>query len=502
MTTNEAPVRGLKGAMVAGIVAFLLIAALLQLLSHHQVSAQQVEEVAAPDLSVEKTVNATKAEPGAILTYVVRIANPGEGVTAWMTDELPPKVTYVDHSLVHFGPGSVGYASGAINWTYENFGWGQTAVVTFSAQVSPEITKAQIVNTAQVTGSGELGESSVQTSVEPAGEYSYTMRFPFFVKHWPPLPYAPVLYDIVSPPIGGNDYTVKWSHEYTTVTVISYTLQEATNASFIGAVEYEIPHAGTLTEKQFTDKPDGTYYYRVAGHNDYGRGPWSNTKSVTVFTVYFDDFSNTGSGWPVSSGDIKDDRGVVHGQWYRRYKDGDYQLYVEDGTCRVCDWWVQPAALAPYTPPTNKYCVETKMKFERGHYWANMGLVFGATDDYKTLYAACLSRDVDADKLHWFIVRQDDYDVKLGRTGCSKPEFGIGGYDWDGTSRYDWNHVKVSVDGDTIKLYIGGYYKGKFKLDGLTAMTRVGVVGGDAEIPPTDIRYQWFKVTPNAECTP
>jgi uncharacterized repeat protein (TIGR01451 family) len=624
MKMNEESAKRVTWSVVAGTMAFVLAAVLLQVLAKPRVSAQSVDEVMAPNLTVEKTVNTAQASAGDTLTYNVRIENTGEGVTASLTDDLPSTLVYVPDSLELFGPGSASFAGGTVTWSYENIGWSQTAVLTFSAQISPEFGQGQIVNTAEVTGAGEVIESSAQTEVQPAGidasksaypsvtrpggRIVYTIRIantgdssldtiqvtdelpsevsyladsvtatvgsfseaggvvtwdvtaapdgplpplteaslsfsvdvspslaenerftntaavvgvgapltvgasaktvsgfylylPYFPNRWPPIPYQPQLQAISDPGVGVNDYTVRWSYEYTSVGVISYTLEEAGDASFVGAVEYVVPHSGPLNEKQFTGKPDGVYYYRVTGHNEYGEGQKSIVRSVLIITAYNDDFSNPATGWPNQRGDIIDDRGVDNGDWYRRYlSNGQYQIMIGEASCWTCYWFLQPNALAPFRPPTDKYCVETKAKFEESGWWANMGLIFGANEANTKLYALCLSRGGDPDKLGWFLMMKDDYDFP--KRGCSGPTLKIDGSDLEGTSRDGWNRLQVGVDGDKVKIWIGGKYKGQETMAGLRSMTHVGLIGGVYEILTVDTRFDYFKVTLNSDCTP
>ena len=247
-------------------------------------------------------------------------------------------------------------------------------------------------------------------------------------------------------------------------------------------------------------EPDGTYYYRVRGHNGYGHGAWSGVASVTVHTAYYDNFDDISSGWPIRSVLMVDHEGDT-AYWHTRYNSGNYQIYIGDVDGKgPADWFHQPEALAPYRPPSDKYCVETEVKFVEGHYWGNMGLVFGANEEGSQLYALCLSRDSDKERLGWFVVRQDEHEVP-GK-GCSHPDLGIAGWDRTGTSREDWNLLQVGVDGDKVKVYIGGHYKEEYRMTGLSGMTRVGVVGGVAEFPPIDIHYKYFRVVPGAACSP
>ncbi len=233
---------------------------------------------------------------------------------------------------------------------------------------------------------------------------------------------------------------------------------------------------------------------------------WDATPTPTPTPTpayYYDNFDDDSSGWPDDRGPIYWDDGVhqgISGYWYRGYRSGQYRIYVEDAECYTCDRFKQPDALAPYVVPTNQYCVEASLKFVEGPYWANMGLVFGANSSNSKLYILCLSRDTDPDRLGWFIVRQDNYEIPFD--GCHAAEYGISGENRAGTHRYDWNDLQVSVSGNNIDVFIGGYYKGSFTMDGLVGTNRVGLIGGSAEILPVDVRARYFRVIPNAACTP
>lgn len=457
-----------------------------------------------PHLEASKSVYPSQARPGEYLTFTVRITNTGDGVaeTIWMTDDLPSAVVYQTGAASR---GSFGEANGVITWNVSLGPSGTLllpsqgeAAITFTVQVSPAWTaNITFINTAEITGAGTLVQAQVSARVIVT---SY-MYLPLVFRRWPPIPYAPYLPAIDNPDEGFNDYTVSWSHDHPDVSVISYTLEEATNESFTGAVtRYSILHTGVENSREFIDQPDGTYYYRVRGHNEYGPGAWSDDiRSVTIFTVYYDSFDNSNSGWPNEKGPIEDDQGEVHGYWHRRYHNGQYRIYIEQPTCWTCGWFYQPDAFAPYSPPTDKYCVETKVKFEEGAYWASMGLIFGANEANRKIYALCLSRGSDEDTLGGFLMRKDDYSFPM--RGCSGPtaKIEIGS---SGTSRYNWNRLQVGVDGDQVTVYMGGIYIDQWTMSGLSNMTRVGVIGGDYEILPVDIRYAYFRVIPNSDCSP
>jgi uncharacterized repeat protein (TIGR01451 family) len=448
-----------------------------------------------PELEASKFIYPDWARPGGLLTYTVRIHNTGDGDadTVWMSDELPPLVTYVTDSLTAT-MGSFGEAGGVITWnaTLGPAGTlllpdGEGASITFTVQISPELTQnILITNVAEITGVGTI----VPAQANAWAIYRFYVYLPVLYKRWPPIPYAPIL-SLDDPEVGINDYVISWSHDHPDVSVISYTLEEASNASFTDAI---VVYGGPATEKEIIDQPDGTYYYRVRGYNQYGYGAWSNTESVTVFTVYYDDFDDASSGWPNDKGEMYDDR-----YWRRGYvSSNEYRIYIDQGGPYA--WFYQPDALAPYRPPSDKYCVETRIRFARGGWFANMGLVFGANEANTDLYALCLARDADPDKLGWFLMRSAKYEFP--RRGCSGPSYKIEGASRTGTSREGWNRLQIGVDGNTVKVYIGGIYKGQWSMPNLEATTRVGVIGGDYEITPIDIRAGYFKVTPNSDCTP
>jgi hypothetical protein len=150
-----------------------------------------------------------------------------------------------------------------------------------------------------------------------------------------------------------------------------------------------------------------------------------------------------------------------------------------------------------------------------------MGVILGSDDDDESkmkLYAFCFGRD-DESGLGWFLMYKNNYkfpsENSKERGGCSQPTgekiegfAKEGGGVRTGTSRTGWNRVRLGVDGNKVKVYIGDHYKGeagitseeKQVLSGLDDMKYVGVIGGDYELTPIDIRYAYFKVTLNSDC--
>jgi len=103
----------------------------------------------------------------------------------------------------------------------------------------------------------------------------YRLYLPLVTRRWPPIPYTPVLNAIYNPDNDGN-YTVSWNPADL---ADIYTLQEATNANFNDAVTR---YTGDSTAWAATNKPTGTYYYRVRARNSWGDSAWSNVQHTTV----------------------------------------------------------------------------------------------------------------------------------------------------------------------------------------------------------------------------
>jgi hypothetical protein len=232
---------------------------------------------------------------------------------------------------------------------------------------------------------------------------------------------------------------------------------------------------------------------------------WSDIQSVVIYIDpgFFDDFSDSSSGWPIVRNLVIKETG----SYYKtRYEEGQYRIMVDAGGPDI--WFHQPDALAPYQVTTDKYCVEVKTFLAKNQppyegwdfypWWANGGLVFGANEANTNIYAVCVA--VGADSMGWFAVNNSEYEYP--KLGCNAPgdeeRPGEGG----GLKYGEWHTFHVGVDGDTFEVWVDGVYKGKFGLSGLSATTRVGLIGGDYEMNPVDFRFDDFRVTPNQSCSP
>ncbi|MBN1953748.1 MAG: hypothetical protein JW900_01750 [Anaerolineae bacterium] len=236
----------------------------------------------------------------------------------------------------------------------------------------------------------------------------------------------------------------------------------------------------------------------------------TNTPTATPTPVpsptppyYYDDFTDPGSGWPDDEGEIPNEQGWdVH--WRRGYVGTTYYHFeIEEGPAPWV-WFWQPDALSPYRPPSDTYCIETEVWFETPGWWANAGLIFGADEANSDLYILCLG--VGESELGWHVTRNDEYEFPRG--GCAFDagviaRGGSYGLVWDG-----WNELRVSVEGDQITVYINDINFGSWGpkqnplLSDLSETTRIGLIGGDYEVSPTDAYFRYIQVIPNAPCAP
>ncbi len=340
-----------------------------------------------PDLEVSKHVFPDQARPGELLTYTVHITNTGDGdaTTVWMTDDLPSEVIYQSGDVSR---GSFSVIDGVITWDVFPEGSAvlpplEEASITFTVQISPNINKnIEFINTAEVTGAGTLKQAQVSARTM----VTTYMYLPILFKRWPPVPYAPTLHDIDNPNKDPS-YTVGWSYT-PDIPVTSYTLQEATNASFTANLaEYNL---GISTSYIPANKDNGTYYYRVRGNNSYGPGPWSNIESTTVFVFeYFDDFSDYTSGWPRMWED-DDTRGALYE--IRPYEHpkcpGSECEYNGNGYLIARRRSSQPyARFGPgITIPSENYEIEYDVRWWDAQYHATYKVFFGSDSSFSQNY--------------------------------------------------------------------------------------------------------------------
>jgi uncharacterized repeat protein (TIGR01451 family) len=143
-----------------------------------------------------KTVNVFAASPGTPLTYTITLRNITEADVSnvVVTDTVPVSLTYNINSLSATA-GSYGYANGVITWT-GSVNAGGAVTITFGATVSQTATPfGSIVNSAVISGGGEIITRTATVAVEPQRIY-----LPIITRN-----YCPDFFDDFSNPASGWD---------------------------------------------------------------------------------------------------------------------------------------------------------------------------------------------------------------------------------------------------------------------------------------------------------
>ncbi len=504
--------------LALGLAAAMSLVAVGLLLSLTQTARGNVTALEGSTKSASSDV----VYPGDLLTYTIVVSNTGPAITStvFVTDVLPPAVTYVSHAA----PATVlsGTAGQLVTFTLP-----YTLVADVSLEVvvrvGSEVAPGTVfTNTAVIfDGTTTVGPSAKVTVAAPL----WRGYFPIIMKRWPPIPYPPSLF-LDSNDRQGN-YTLGWSPGLGGATApTSYWIQEARDAAFTSLVtDQALPVSPTFFS---VTNRSGTLYYRVAGVNGYGRGEWSNVVAVT--TGYSDDFSNSNSGWYVGSATRWNNRGdLINPDWrletvaHMSYVPGHYRIDVPmdvRGGGDTVTWFVWPAQMAPLpvgsAPLPDSYCVEARAIFSNSTgpftpWWAHWGIVFGANSGQSdsTLTEIYTFQVNSHYKLG--ILRYQNYTYPGDRQPLSGLPINVETslYNWPGTINHwseqgygnpanMYNTLKVWVHGDKVDVYING---ARIVTANIPGMPRggVGVIAGDWEVTPVVTDFDYFRYDPN--CT-
>lgn len=377
----------------------------------------------------------------------------------------------------------------ALSWE----GWEWSYAWTLPEEVYDEY----VIQTRAGDATGNIGDTDTITVV--VHNKDFLMHFPLVSLRWPPLPYEATLNAIDNADEDG-DYTVSWSYDYTNIPATSYTLQESKDdASFTNPTNYST----SSKSYPFTDKSDGTYYYRVRAVNQYGSGGWSNVASAKVERSYRDDF-DTETTWKWVRGDdiIKKSSG-----FRIRYRDDKmYVLIVGSYDFGV----VSPRVEAPAVPYTlqGKVRVVLDESFDGRTYHirngSQFGLVFGAnpgspcpadrsadSDEgcFNHYYRLLVTYDVhNLETPTWQLKRIDSHEEE-GKGRGPKLLEGRASFDVE-----DWITWKVVVSASDIKIYANNEYLDKTTDTKYVNDPYFGIFFASPDIGDTGIKWDWYEV--------
>jgi uncharacterized repeat protein (TIGR01451 family) len=436
----------------------LLVLIVFSLLTTFQVLAQEgIDDAADVSLQVNKDVSTGHAQAGDVLTYTISVTSSGsgDGVVAWLTDTVPAELA-LNPASVEASHGTVGVlGDDTVTWTEELPGGGYTPVITFSATISPEFTSGTIINTVQVTGTGELLQDTAQTNVS---ENAGLVYLPLISKRYPPIP---ELYPIDNGQGINTSYTVSW--ESIEISLDDYTLQESTSSNFdANLMEWQI--AGT-SRAFVKSSASATYYYRVRANNaaTWGEGPWSNIETVSIWG-YFDDFSDYESGWPR---EWSKTRGALYGVRPYEHPDcpGDDCDYWGDGYIIARRSGSNPKArFGPgVLVPTNSYEIEVDIRWWEAAYYATYQVFFASDNSFtdpENLAGEYYALQVRIDDNNWppfceYSLVRHDYNRQVETTIYLESWDRVGDINCD-AQRGDWNHWRIVRSGSTITIFLNG----------------------------------------------
>lgn len=185
-------------------------------------------------------------------------------------------------------------------------------------------------------------------------------------------------------------------------------------------------------------------------------------KNYDPLLVYFDDFSNPGSGWYVGEwpGEIK---------W--SYQSGEYEIYLYK------TWW-WGGATAPVSGPTN-YSVEADMRCYLGVTTCGYGLIFGL---------------VDWDHFYVFSVDPGYQEYSVWRYAA--PNW-VELIDWTSSSNIKsygaTNRLMVIRNGSYIAVYVNGHLLATAN-DGTYTGNGIGLFAESYEGAPVAVRFDNVRI--------
>lgn len=367
----------------------------------------------------------------------------------------------------------------------------------------PEADNGVYTIRARATISGAIG--TVDTITVTIKNNVNLVYLPLVMRRFPAVPYPPVLNEISNADLDGN-YTVSWAYNgpYDVQAPTSYTLQESTSADFSAGVQ-ETTFSASTTSMNVTGKASATYYYRVRGNNTAGAGEWSNVRSVVVMSALTDDFSNSGSGWPVATYKRSDGGDLMRVE----YVDGTYRMKImlatsdqnnyKMGLVKAPDRFIPPSA--NYDVSVSHFFAQAEMPFPGyAPSEGKAGIVFAANADYTTLYVfewnwegACAVNRYNS--VSWPVSGYSGYGGSMTWTKIR---------DWGscsnllGGSYNQTNRLLVEVRDNRATVYV--YNNGvktqiaSFTDDALRSHRRVGLITGSWKWTPVESRFDNFKL--------
>ncbi len=404
-----------------------------------------------------KTVSKELVSPNGVFAYTITIVNSGDfDIPATMTDDEPANIQFVDIDCDAFISDNCEISGGTAEWS-GTVAEGGTVTITIQAQVSGDAEPGEVIeNTAQIVSAEQNFDRSVEITVDEVAS-SPVQFIPFTIYGLLPDP-QPVAVTTTYPN-SQNSWQLSWT---SSANITAYEVQESNDPNFGAATSTVVgPATTTLT---ITKQPtfNNVFYYRVRSLISQTASDWSNV--ISVVGGYRDDFDDPSSGWAIRRGTNRDVLKAF-------YENGKYVTMI---TSRW-DWLVaSPLRPAPRVP----YVIDFEARIISLGYVHSAGGVFGGDwngetcppnvsfelwprhdDCFNHFYNTnSIYNDTDSsnvkigllfervDKLEW---RPNDGGSPLKRVG----DIPTGVRDFRHIDPKEWNHYRIEVRQDSIKIY-------------------------------------------------
>jgi len=422
-----------------------------------------------------------------------------ESVTVLQATQAPGFPSLLAMPSAPAGPAKVAASEPVTVWVRVDDSAWQTATVTANAggwwdwkygwSLSEEDGVQHIIQTQAYDEASNV--SAVDTVTVTVDNTGYVTYLPFMFKRWPPIPYPPDLDDIANDD-GDGDYTVSWTYGYTDPPASTYTLQEATDADFGDPTEY---YPGSSTTQAISGKSTGTYYYRVRGHNTWGAGEWSNTRSVTVQALLHDDFDDPSTGWATrrtSSPDL-----ALAGT---AYSNGKLITRMDD----KFDFGLS----SPMNPaPARPYSIRMRTRIIHHANEASYGIIFGGNSGTPCPVARSNAGDANGCFFHYYrlnviwggylkcqVKRIDYHEAEKGKAR------GVELLPWTDlyniTSPDGWNNWEVKVYDNGFSVYVNGNLIGWTSDTTYVNELYYGILTSTFEYNSASFEHEYYYVDP------
>lgn len=479
--------------------SLVLIVATIATLGAQEIKSKGQGDPADLSTSV-KLADRDEVRPNDPLKYTIVITNSG-GVSvtnAMMTDMLPADTSYVTGSLMitpNIGMGN--YNAGTVSWNGD-LEADEAVSIMFSVTLDEGTweTGDEIVNSAEITGTGTGHTASVTTTVD-ADTYIF---LPIIFQPLEP----PFLWEIPRPD-SSNSWTVSW-------TPIGgadhYEIEEANNIAFVNSTILTSNNETLDVTRQAQWANE--WFYRVRTVNADGlTSDWSNIRSIVG--AYRDNFTTEDSGWIIQRTTFLEE--VL--SWYDLDNDW-FIIQIDD----KWDWGLaSPLRKAPEMP----YRIEMRSQRASNGNLISHGIVYAGdwngnpcielgsfdgiymdTDCFNHFYNTNIinkNRDIQTDlKLLWERVDRLIWCLECG--GSPMKRIGDDVNAWPqrdpipNLAGDGWNTWVIEVEETGSKMYVNGQLIAEFPSDRWLDDPYFGVFASTDEYNNSTWRIDYFQVTP------